>query len=569
MRGFALAALALVGLAFAWTPVSERIDLAILDAETSFLRKFAPRPAPNDIIVIGVDDASFKLIPEPLGLWHEPLARVLVKVAGAKPRAIGLDVTLPDRSGEAMRPGLDRVLMTGLVAAKQNGPVVVSLTVDSRTRAAKPIHTPFLAVLREEGLGLGLLARDADGVVRRFSLSMPTDDSSFPTLVGRLCRAVSKTCDDGYIDFALGQPFRYVPFHEVLHSTDPTYLEKLFKGRIVLVGETQRFTDRIDVPVNLAGWEPASRSSPGVVAHAAALRTALHGNPAQDAGRPLLLVMVTVCALLLLVRDWRIGLASLVLAVIALAAGGTLALRSGLVLEIAPALFTLALAWASRTAYEAWSERRERQRLRTAFAGYVSPGVLRAILKGQITPGHKGERRDLAFIFADLRGSTAMTAQTTPEEAVALLNRFHEVISRAIHRHDGMLDNIRGDGVMAVFGAPKALADPAASAWAAAQDMFRGLERLNSDLAREGRPPLAMGVGLAAGPAVIGHVGARDRFNYTAIGDATNVAAKLQGEAKRLGMRVVTAVRFEEEGVEPLGPIAIDGHEAVEAWGWR
>lgn len=570
---FAVAALAIAGLAFAWTPLAERLDEGLLDSGFAFLRKVALRPAPDDILIVGVDDATFRAIPDPLGMWHQPLGAALGKIAAAKPRAIGLDVALPERSFDAIRPGLDRALLEGLVAARANGPVAAVLTIDSRTRAAKPIHTPFLAVLGPDRLSIGMFGRDGDGTVRRFSLAVPIEDGSFPTLAGRLCRALSKRCADGLIDFALGEPFRYVPLQQVLESDDEAFLGRLFRDRIVLLGETQRFSDRIAVPLNLAGWEAGGRDSPGVVVHAQALRTALHGNPPEEAGRPVVVLLVSVAALLALMRDWRLALLTGILAAVALMAMSLAALRSGTWVAISPALFTLALAWASRTAYEAWQERRTRLKLRAGFAGYVSPAVLGGILRGEIAAGRVGERRALAFVFADLRGSTAMTAATSPEEAMALLNRFHEAIVSAVHRHEGMLDNIRGDGIMAVFGAPKALADPCGAAWSAVQDMFRGLDRLNGELAREGRAPFAMGAGMAFGEAVVGHVGSRERFNYTAVGDSANVAARLQDQAKRLGLRAVVSgeakAHLAGAPLEPLGAIAIEGREPVEAWGWR
>ena len=130
-------------------------------------------------------------IPEPPGLWHAPLGLALARIAAAKPRAIGLDYPLPERSFDAIRPGLDRALIVGLAAAAQNGPFVAVLTIDARTRSAKRIHTPFLALLGDSRLGIGLVARDADGVTRRFSLLIPTEDGGFPTFAGRLCRALS------------------------------------------------------------------------------------------------------------------------------------------------------------------------------------------------------------------------------------------------------------------------------------------------------------------------------------------------------------------------------------------
>lgn len=343
-RTVAVAAVALAGLLFAWTPPAERADLHLFDAQSRFLRDFQPRAAPDDIIIVGVDDASVRAVPEPPGLWHEPLGRVIGKIAGAAPKAIGLDLALPDRSQEQVRPGIDRLLAAGLAAARRNGALVGSLQVDSRTRAAKAIHAPYLAILGDEGLGLGLHGRDVDGQVRRFSLAVPTEDGSFPTLVGRLCRALSKDCRDGLIDFALGKPFKYVPFSEVLASQDRLYMERLFKGRIVLLGETQRFADRVEVPVNLAGWETDRGSTPSVVVHAAALRTALHGQPPREASAPAIFVLVTLASLLVMMRDWRMAAVAGLVAGASTLIAATAALHHGFQVPVAPVLFVLVLS---------------------------------------------------------------------------------------------------------------------------------------------------------------------------------------------------------------------------------
>src|SRR3954471_767079 len=92
-RGFAVVAAAIAGLAFAFTPWAERADLALLDAQWRTARHFEIRPAPDDIIVVGVDEATVARIAEPRGLWHEALGKLLARIAAARPRAIGLDVT--------------------------------------------------------------------------------------------------------------------------------------------------------------------------------------------------------------------------------------------------------------------------------------------------------------------------------------------------------------------------------------------------------------------------------------------------------------------------------------------
>ena len=348
MRGFAVFVVALLGLALGLTPLADRADAFLLDLQWAALRKFDPRPAPDDIIIVGIDDQTARTIPEPLPLWHESLGMALVRIASAHPRAMALDLPLPERSFDDMRGGLDRALLVGLAAARDNGPFVASLSIDSRTRAARTVHAPFLALLQEERLGIGLLARDADGVTRRFSLALPTEDGSFPTLAGRLCAALSRACGEGLIHFALGAPYRYLPLQQLLRLSDVQALDRLFRDRIVLIGEAQRFSGRVEVPVNLAGWETVRDTAPGIVVHAQSLRTALAGAPIE-ATRPISVLVLTLAALLVLMKDWRLALVTAALGTVAFVAVATFSLRSGVHIGVTAAILTLfASAVASR-----------------------------------------------------------------------------------------------------------------------------------------------------------------------------------------------------------------------------
>lgn len=351
MRMFAVVAVALAGLALAFTPWIERLDNALLDAEWAALRRFDARPAPRDIVIVGLDERSARGIAAPQGMWHEALGMALVRIASAKPRAIGIDIALPERSYDAVRPGVDRALLVGLAAARRNGPLVATLSIDARTRAARPVHPPFLALLGEEGLGIGLIARDADGVTRRFALSIPTEDGAFPTLAGRLCRALSRNCSDGLVHFALGQPYVYIPLQRVLETQDVELLGKMFRDRVVLLGEIQRYGNRIAVPANYAGWEEPARDTPAIVVHAQSLRTALLQAAPREATRVPVVFLVGLAALLVLVRDPRHGLVLGILAAAGVFVAGTLALRGGLYLPIGATLVTLAAAWIARTGW--------------------------------------------------------------------------------------------------------------------------------------------------------------------------------------------------------------------------
>ncbi len=565
-----VAAIALAGLLFAWTPLAERADLLALDQSFGVLRAAGPKPAPDDIVIVGLDESSERALGEPIALWHAPLGEALAKIASAKPRAIGLDVTLPERSFESIRPGLDLALAKGLAAARAVQPFVVALAVDGKGEA-KAIHATFLAVVDDTSMGLALFGRDLDGVTRRYLLALPTQDGSFPTFAGRLCAGLSRKCRHGIADYALGPPYRHVPLSRVLEMNDPAGLARLFGDRIVLVGETQRHADRIAQPVNLAGWEPGGgRDAPGVLAHAQALRTALHGTPIEPAHPAALVFLLSACALLLAIRDWRLALAAGGLAAAGLVAGSIVMLRDGTHLPVAAALFTVLLAVAARAILDARERRRNRDRLAHAFGGRVSPSALEEILAGRVETGHPPAKRTLAFLQADLRDLASTVA---PEESMARLNRLHDLAATAIHKHDGFLDRVDGDGVTAVFGSPLASDDPAGAAFRAAEDLLRGIDHLNAQRARRGEPPLDVALGLAAGEGVAGRVGTGERFHFTAIGEAAIVAARLRDEARRLGCRAVMNGPVRDKAgaavLESFGPLALPGHDPVDAWGWK
>jgi CHASE2 domain-containing sensor protein len=260
------------------------------------------------------------------------------------------DFPLPDRSYDSVKPGLDRVLFDGLAVALESSPFVASLNIDPRTRTARNIHRPYLALLGESRLGLGLVARDADGVARRFSLLVPTEDGGFPTVVGRLCHQLKVDCVDGLIHYSLGKPFTYVPLKSLLQMPDEALVKRLFGDRIVLVGETQAYTGRIEAPVNPAGWEVQARDTPAIVLQAQTLRTALAGVAPREVSRAVGLLLVSVAALIMLVRDARMASITALVAATAAAVIGVAALRSGTFLPLAAALATLALGVVARWA---------------------------------------------------------------------------------------------------------------------------------------------------------------------------------------------------------------------------
>lgn len=165
----------------------------------------------------------------------------------------------------------------------------------------------------------------------------------------------------------------------------------------------------------------------------------------------------------------------------------------------------------------------ERERLRDLYGKQVGQDVANDTINRGVELG--GAVQDVAVLFVDVVGSTALAATRPAEEVVALLNRFFGVIVDEVHRHGGWINKFQGDATLAVFGAPAHLDDAAGQALATARWVA---ERLRREV-----PELQAGVGVAYGPAVAGHIGHESRFEFTVIGDPVNEAARLTELAKQ------------------------------------
>jgi adenylate cyclase len=173
----------------------------------------------------------------------------------------------------------------------------------------------------------------------------------------------------------------------------------------------------------------------------------------------------------------------------------------------------------------------ERERLRDLFGRHVGQEVAKAALDGELRLG--GEEREVAVLFVDLVGSTALAARRSPTAVVALLNAFFRLVVETVERHGGWVNKFEGDAALCVFGAPTPRDDPAGDALAAARELR---DRLGAEL-----PELDAGIGVSAGPAVAGNVGAEQRLEYTVIGDPVNEAARLCELAKKRPERVLAS----------------------------
>ena len=548
----------------------------LLDAQFRLLRAWFPRPAPREVVIVGVDEETTRSFPEPVALWHRHLGKFLSGMAHAKPAVLGIDIVLPDRSFDAFLPGTDKLLLGGLLDARRGYPLVIGLTADPLGKL-RPIHAPFLAVVGAAGAGYVLMPVDGDGRIRRFDERLGPNGEHVPTLAGQMARHMQVEPRAGLIDFWRGAPFDYFPFHKVVQwfdSEDRSAFERAFRGKAVLLGTVLKYEDRTPAPVTLAAWEAAARDVPGVLMHGQALRTMLGSGFVQDAPRAAIIGLTAATALL-----WFISASSLaILCVVVVVAGLLFAVSTWLLSEswflpLAGPFVGAALALGGRNAADTMEKLRERRRLRRSFSGYVSPAVMQEILAGRVQPELGGASKFVCVLFSDIRGYTTRSECMTPQEVIRFLNRYFEEAVRLIHARGGSVMSFMGDGIIAVFGAPKPLENPCQSAFDAARAMLEYVAVLNERFQAEGDAPVEVGFGLHAGEAVIGHVGSSARHDYSAIGDVPNVASRLEGLTKESGYRIVASRAVAEQLAERndlsfLGPMQIKGHTPVEVFGY-
>jgi len=227
-----------------------------------------------------------------------------------------------------------------------------------------------------------------------------------------------------------------------------------------------------------------------------------------------------------------------------------------------------------RSVFDAVEAVVERLRLQASFNGQVSPAVMKEMLEGKLAPGVSGQLADICVLFSDVRDFTTLSEKMPPEVVTTVLQRYFDRMVHAVHRFNGTVDKFIGDGMMVLFGAPAKSADPCGDAVECALAMMAELDALNVEFGSEGLPQLVIGIGINYGTVTVGNIGSSERHNYSAIGDAVNVAARVEGLTKDLGRKIIIteAVVSRVEGrfnFDPLGTHNVKGHSPVNVWGIR
>ena len=213
-----------------------------------------------------------------------------------------------------------------------------------------------------------------------------------------------------------------------------------------------------------------------------------------------------------------------------------------------------------------------RQQIKKQFEHYLDPRQVKQLQKNPDLLKLGGEKRYATFLFTDVRGFTSLSETLEPEQVTYIMNKALTAQQTAVQSHGGMVDKYIGDAMMAIFNAPIDLDNHETKALCCAIDIQKNMNELNIELATQGIPAIQIGIGINTGFAVIGNMGSENRFDYTAIGDAVNVAARLESGTKNAGVDLLIGQTTENEiefDLIPLDPIVAKGKsEKLQVYTW-
>ena len=523
------------------TPQGRALEDMALDAAWLLRVREAARPA--DLLVVAVDEPSLQEIGLPWPWPRRLHARLLDRLRQAGARAVVLDMVFAEPSAAADDDAFAQALAAGgntvLAAALE----IVDDPAFSRQVRIDPLPRFARAAA---GLGLAVLTPDPDGTVRRYAAR----HAGLPTLAGAAAALVSGGAVPdaaGLIDYP-GPPrtIDTVSYADVIDADHPLPAARI-KGRIVVVGRAMAASaaplgqaDTFSTPFTRTTGQPAF----GPEIHAAILATLLGGGPGREV--PVGTTLLRLGVLLPLAGAVLFCLRPPLAAGVALAmAGGLSGLSAGLFVWrffwLPPALASAGLlaCGAAATLYRGLVESREKRFLARAFSRYLSPVVVRDLVRRPERLELGGEEAVATVLFSDLAGFTTFSESLSPKDLIGVLNDWFTPATDIILGSGGTLDKFIGDAVMAFWGAPLPDDDQAAKALGAALAMDAAMRGLSGRFAARGLPLLRARMGLHRGPAVVGNVGSRERFNYTILGDTVNLASRLESLNKQYGTAIL------------------------------
>jgi adenylate cyclase len=531
----------------------------------------------EQIVTINIGEKAI----EKYGQWPFPRevhAQIISDIYGRGAALVGSTILMP----EPDRMGTDGVLVDTL----KSHPVVLSQTVsDSCSRVSATIRrtgvavigdgeaTEFLpqypcvlsniAPLQEAAGGVGITSTlpESDGVVRRVPLLSQTSGEYYPAFALEMLRVAAGDSSYQAKINQTGVEALRIPSFETIKTDEygrvfinPNYQFSSYEigadplpvlsGKIVIVGVTAA---GIANPVAT----PSGAQHPHVL-QASILETLINGDsvsvPNWSAIADLAAFLGLALALIILSR-FRFSIIF-----IAVLLGGYFYLplylfaQQGILLDVTFNIFAIAIIYMHIYTVKFISEFLQKQQIKKQFGSYLSPDLVARLQRQPELLKLGGESRELSIMFTDVRGFTTISEHygEDVQGLTSIMNRYMTVMTRAILENNGTLDKYIGDAQMAFWNAPLDNNQHALDAVKTSFQMLKDLETFNEEVQREGIPAFGMGLGINTATVVVGNMGSTQRFDYTCLGDGVNLAARLEGQTKSYGVKLIVGPQTAE-----------------------
>jgi adenylate cyclase len=602
-------------------------------------------PASSPAVVIAIDEETYRTPPfadTPNVTWTGEIGRVLTAVVEGGAKVVGFDIVFSTSIEQSQMPfgdatlgakvrGFDRDFLRALRLASRSGKVVLGQMQQHQEYPMLPEQGQRAAVGQGANIRALNVITDGDGVVRRVPLSFSVDGAIVPSMPVELAaRALGVTPErepSGAVSLGGYRIPAVVPNAVTLNfeggSDDiPTYsladlracAEKLnaeffrrhFEGKIVLIGTVLDAEDRKITSKRFATAPEGARaercallaqpaantfvrdSISGVYVHATAVNNLIRRDALTEFGFAGGLTIAIIFAALIGAAALALPPIAATLAYLGLTlswtGAATAALTQAQALPLAEPLIAGLLALGATIGYRFAIADQDKRLLRQSFALYLAPEVIEKLMASHKPPVLGGELRNITVLFSDVAGFSSFSEAMAPGELVTLMNTYLTAMTDIIEAHGGFVDKYIGDAIVAVFGAPLDDPDHAAHAVRAALACRARLEELDRHAAAFKGQKLSARIGLNSGEALVGNIGSHRRFNYTAMGDAVNLASRLEAANKYFTTTIMASeatvslasatfawrelgairVKGRNQLVKVFEPLAVAGEESIE-----
>ncbi len=496
---------------------------------------------------------------ERMGGWPFPrqdLARIHLDIMEAGAWGVGWVISFPQQDRFGGDKAFADVLAStpSVLAMFENdsnnyppttGTVILGDGVPVQGIAARGVVENTYGLAQASSQGLAAARTDVDQLVRRMPLLLQTPDGWTPSFGIEVMKIISgsdtyiiKGQEGGIVELTLPN-YAEIPVDEIgrrwitWSDTAKTTLQELdVKDKFVFVGVSAKgVMPQIATPVGLLYPHEVQ----------AAVAESLTVDVPQIPGASLLyeLLILIGCLLLLTVIVRSLPVVSSIVGVVGMyvlsGAAAVWFARNNILIDFSYSMVSMTLISVQEFWLRFGEQYKLRQQIKKQFEHYLDPRQVARLQNNPELLKLGGERRTCTFLFTDVRGFTNLSEKLEPEEVTEIMNRVLTEQVTCIQAHGGMVDKFIGDACMAIFNSPLDLDEHEQRAVACAQDIRTGIAMMQKELSE----PIAIGIGVNTGPAVVGNMGSDNRFDYSAIGDAVNTAARLESATKEAGVDIL------------------------------